>query len=171
MASDAWVGVVPLEATLPTVAESDAHTLAFARLLKLHHQHRIPRQNITTAVADSVVVWVPEENLVETDQAAPLPEPAKKKRTKIIHEIRVLDPPLSDTDMRLLDAHDVEYTPGIPWGHRNISNHFKHVDERGVHHRPGPKRERLRFEGWYLFKCVQEGLFSSPKPKKPKRKG
>jgi hypothetical protein len=142
MVTVAWVGTVPLEATQPTVAETEAHHIAFTRLARLSYQYGIPRQNLTTAVADTVMVWIPEQNLVQDvqpHQPTALSEPAlPKKRTKKIHEIRVLDPPLSDTDLRLFDANDLEYTNGFGCCARTIRDHFEDVDEEGVHHRNHP---------------------------------
>jgi hypothetical protein len=168
MASAAWVGLVPPEATPPTAAEMEAHSIALTRLVELSHQHRIPRQNFTTVVADSVVVWVPEGNLVQADQpaaateppapeSASLPEPMqKKKRTKKTHEIRVLDPPLSATDQRLLGANDLEYTIYFGYSAASIRNEFRDVHEPGVTHLPpGPRNDGLRLAGWYVFQRYQ----------------
>jgi hypothetical protein len=63
----------------------------------------------------------------------------KEKRTKIIHEIRALDPPQSPTDKRLLKPSALEYTFEFPRSERSIRDHLEEIDERGVHHTWQPK--------------------------------
>jgi len=111
-------------------------------------------------------------------QPAALPEPTKKKRTKKVHEIRALDPPLSATNMRLYYASDLAYTHEFPRCARTIRDHFEDIDEPGVHHswqpetlHTGPYNE-LQLVGWYAYKYHQDGRFKMRKRKnRAKRKG
>jgi hypothetical protein len=97
-----------------------------------------------------------EEDATRAALLAPAALPAPKKRTKKIHELRVLEPPVSETDQRLLCANDLAYTKEFGYSAASIRNEFRDVHEPGVTHLPpGPKNDGVRLAGWYVFQRYQ----------------